>query len=184
MEGSTCGPIWGIFLDRLRKTAKISVGIDGLRYVPKWTQERRSSVPVYTPSTAWTGWRSQWRSSFRLAACSSDKDRSRSSRMQTRLTASVSQLPNEVIRTDILSKRRPQWPRSLKAWTVSARSNNGIVGSNPTWGMEVCVRLFCVWAVLCASSGLATADPPFKESNRLRNRSWTKKKWPRSNKGL
>jgi hypothetical protein len=33
-----------------------------------------------------------------------------------------------------------------KAWTVFARSNTGIVGSNPTWGMDVCVRLF--WFVL------------------------------------
>jgi hypothetical protein len=30
------------------------------------------------------------------------------------------------------------------------------VGSNPTQGMDVCVRLFCVWAVPCAGSGLAT----------------------------
>jgi hypothetical protein len=35
------------------------------------------------------------------------------------------------------------------AWTVFARSNTGIVGSNPTWGMDVCVRLFClVWSVM------------------------------------
>jgi hypothetical protein len=31
-----------------------------------------------------------------------------------------------------------------KAWTVFARSNAGIVGSNPTQGMDVCVRLFSV----------------------------------------
>jgi hypothetical protein len=30
------------------------------------------------------------------------------------------------------------------------------MGSNPTQGMDVCVRLFCVCAVLCAGSGLAT----------------------------
>jgi hypothetical protein len=30
-----------------------------------------------------------------------------------------------------------------KSWTAFARSNAGIVGSNPTW-MDVCVRLFCV----------------------------------------
>jgi hypothetical protein len=45
---------------------------------------------------------------------------------------------------------------AVKAWTVFARSNSGIVGSNPTRGMDVCVRLFCVFAVLCAGSGLAT----------------------------
>jgi hypothetical protein len=32
------------------------------------------------------------------------------------------------------------------------RSNAGTVGSNPTGGMDVCVRLFCV----CVGSGLAT----------------------------
>jgi hypothetical protein len=31
-----------------------------------------------------------------------------------------------------------------EAWTVFARSDAGIVGSNPTRGMDVCVRLFCV----------------------------------------
>jgi hypothetical protein len=30
-----------------------------------------------------------------------------------------------------------------KAWTVFVRSNIGIGGSNPTWGMNVCVCLFC-----------------------------------------
>jgi hypothetical protein len=29
-----------------------------------------------------------------------------------------------------------------QAWTVLARSNTGVVGSDPTWGMDVCVRLF------------------------------------------
>jgi hypothetical protein len=43
-----------------------------------------------------------------------------------------------------------------KAWTLFARSNTGIVGSNPTWDMDVRVRLFYVCAVLCAGSGLAT----------------------------
>jgi hypothetical protein len=36
------------------------------------------------------------------------------------------------------------------------RSKAGIVGSNPTQGMDVCVRLFCVCAVMCVGSGLAT----------------------------
>jgi hypothetical protein len=44
-----------------------------------------------------------------------------------------------------------------KAWTVFARSNIGIVGSDPTQGMDVCVRLFCV---LCAGSGLASGWSP------------------------
>jgi hypothetical protein len=32
-----------------------------------------------------------------------------------------------------------------KAWTDFARSNPGIVGSNPTQGINICVRLFCVY---------------------------------------
>jgi hypothetical protein len=41
------------------------------------------------------------------------------------------------------------------AWTIFARSNAGIVDSNPTQDMDVCVRLFCVYVVLCLGSGLA-----------------------------
>jgi hypothetical protein len=47
-----------------------------------------------------------------------------------------------------------------KAWTVFARSDAGIVDSNPTQGMDVCVRLFCVCVVLCVGRGLATAWSP------------------------
>jgi hypothetical protein len=57
-----------------------------------------------------------------------------------------------------------------KAWTLFARSNAEIVGSNPTQGMDICVRLFCVCTVLCAGSQVAAfqlADPPSKESYRL-----------------
>jgi hypothetical protein len=43
-----------------------------------------------------------------------------------------------------------------KALTVFARSNAGIVGSNPTRGMDVCVRLFFVCVFLCVVSGLTT----------------------------
>jgi hypothetical protein len=41
-----------------------------------------------------------------------------------------------------------------KAWTAFARSNTGIVGSTPNWGMGVCVRLFCVCTVLYEDRGL------------------------------
>jgi hypothetical protein len=47
-----------------------------------------------------------------------------------------------------------------KAWTVFARSNTGIAGSNPTRGMDVCVRLFRICVVLCVGSGLATGWSP------------------------
>jgi hypothetical protein len=45
--------------------------------------------------------------------------------------------------------------RTSKTGTVFARSNVGIVGSNPTQGMVVCVGLLCVCVVLCVGSGLA-----------------------------
>jgi hypothetical protein len=47
-----------------------------------------------------------------------------------------------------------------KTCTVFARSEVGIVGLNPTRRMDICVRLFCVCAVLCAGSGLATSWSP------------------------
>jgi hypothetical protein len=46
-----------------------------------------------------------------------------------------------------------------KASTVFARSDTGILGSNPTGGMDDYVCLFCVCAVLCVVSGLVTPDP-------------------------
>jgi hypothetical protein len=54
-----------------------------------------------------------------------------------------------------------------EAWTVFVRSNNGVVGSNPTEDMDVYARLLCVCVALCVGSGAATADPPSKESYRL-----------------
>jgi hypothetical protein len=44
----------------------------------------------------------------------------------------------------------------VKAWIVFARSNTGIVGSNPTRGMDVCVRLFCAFVVLFVGGCLDT----------------------------
>jgi hypothetical protein len=49
-----------------------------------------------------------------------------------------------------------------KAWTVFARSNAGNMGSNPTQGIDVYVRLFCVYV-----AALWRADPSSKESYRL-----------------
>jgi hypothetical protein len=43
-----------------------------------------------------------------------------------------------------------------KELTVSL-SNTGVVASNPTGGIDVCVRLFCVCVVLCVVSRLSTA---------------------------
>jgi hypothetical protein len=47
-----------------------------------------------------------------------------------------------------------------KSWIVFARSDTNIVNSNPTWGMDICVRLFCVYAILCVQVAvLRHADP-------------------------
>jgi hypothetical protein len=58
------------------------------------------------------------------------------------------------------------WPVTLaarsKAWAVFACLKTGIVGSNPTRGMDVCVRLFYVCVVLCTGSGLATGWSPIQ----------------------
>jgi hypothetical protein len=67
-----------------------------------------------------------------------------------------------------------------EAWTVFARSNAGIVGSNPTQGMDICIM--CVYSVFVLScvqvEALRRADPPSKESYRLsiRLRNWSETK--------
>jgi hypothetical protein len=53
-------------------------------------------------------------------------------------------------------KRLAQETGVSKSSAVFVHSNTGIVGPNPTQGMDVCMRLFCVCAVLCVGSGLAT----------------------------
>jgi hypothetical protein len=49
-----------------------------------------------------------------------------------------------------------------KAWTVFTRSNTGIMGSNPTQGMDVYVPLFCVCVVLCVGSALVMGWSPIQ----------------------
>jgi hypothetical protein len=46
-----------------------------------------------------------------------------------------------------------------KAWTVFCRSNTGLVGSNPTSGMDVCVRLFVFMLSYAQVAALWRADP-------------------------
>jgi hypothetical protein len=66
--------------------------------------------------------------------------------------------------------------------TVFARSNTGVLGSNSTRGMNVCVRLFNVCVVLCVGSGLATDWSLSKESYRLciGLRNWKSRQGPKS----
>jgi hypothetical protein len=54
-----------------------------------------------------------------------------------------------------------EWPRCLRH-ELFARSNAGIVGSNPTRGMDVCVLLFCVYAVVRVGRGLARDWSPIQ----------------------
>jgi hypothetical protein len=54
------------------------------------------------------------------------------------------------------------------AWTIFARCNAGIVGSNPTQGMDVCVCVYSVFVLSCVQvTALRQAVPPSKESYRL-----------------
>jgi hypothetical protein len=46
-------------------------------------------------------------------------------------------------------------PITVAARNVFASTNTGIVGSNPTRGMDVCVHLFCVCVGLCVGSSFA-----------------------------
>jgi hypothetical protein len=52
-----------------------------------------------------------------------------------------------------------------EARTVFGRSNTGIVGSNPTRGMDVC-PWFSVFVLSCVEA-LRRADPPSKETYQL-----------------
>jgi hypothetical protein len=64
-----------------------------------------------------------------------------------------------------------QWPITVaarsKVWTVLAHSNTGIVGSNHTRGLDICVHLFYVFVVFCLGSGLVTVDPPSRETYQM-----------------
>jgi hypothetical protein len=47
-----------------------------------------------------------------------------------------------------------------KAWPAFANIKTGIMGSNPTRCMDVCIRLFRISVVLCVGSGLVTGWSP------------------------
>jgi hypothetical protein len=50
-----------------------------------------------------------------------------------------------------------------KAWTLFVSTSTETVGSIPILSMEVCVRLFCLYVVVCVGVGLATSWSPYKE---------------------
>jgi hypothetical protein len=76
-----------------------------------------------------------------------------------------------------------QWPLSL-GHELSSLAFTGIVGSNPTQDMEVCVRLFYVCVVLCVGSDLTTGSSPAQGVLPTVYRIKKLKKRPRSNRGL
>jgi hypothetical protein len=72
-----------------------------------------------------------------------------------------------------------------EAWTVFARSNTRIVGSNPMQGMDVCLRLFSVcigrglamgwspiWGVLPSALGLRNWSETKSFTDALRSKVW------------
>jgi hypothetical protein len=64
-----------------------------------------------------------------------------------------------------------------KAWNIFARSNTGIVVSNPAQGMDVCLRLFCVCVVLCRSRPCVGQIPCSRSpTDCLRLRNWSEMK--------
>jgi hypothetical protein len=70
-----------------------------------------------------------------------------------------------------------------KEWTTFAHSNTGVVGSNPTWGIDVNVHLFCVYVVLCVKVvALWQADPRPRSPNDYAIDQGPEKR-PRSKKG-
>jgi hypothetical protein len=71
-----------------------------------------------------------------------------------------------------------------KTRSVFAHSNAGIMGSDPTQGMDVYVCLFCVYVAPYVSSGLATGWSPGQGVLPTVYRIKKLNKGPRSNKGL
>jgi hypothetical protein len=69
-----------------------------------------------------------------------------------------------------------------KARTVFARSIAGIVGSNPTQGMDICIVCICV--VLCVCRDLETGWSPIQGVIPTVYKIKKLKKRPRPNKGL
>jgi hypothetical protein len=60
-----------------------------------------------------------------------------------------------------------------KAWTASIRSNTGIMDSNPTPGMDICVCVYYLFVLFCVQVAvLRRADHSSKESYRLRKKDY------------
>jgi hypothetical protein len=71
-----------------------------------------------------------------------------------------------------------------KARTAFARSNAGVVRSNHTQSMDVCVHLFCVCVVLCVGRGIAAGWSPVQGVLPTAYRIKKLEKRPRSTRAL
>jgi hypothetical protein len=71
-----------------------------------------------------------------------------------------------------------------KAWTVFAGSKTGIIGSNPTRGMDVCMGSFCVYFVLRVGRGLVSSWYRVRGFLPTVCRIKNLKTWQKPNKGL
>jgi hypothetical protein len=58
----------------------------------------------------------------------------------------------------LITHTRSRWPSGLKAWTVLARFDAGIVGWNPTRGMDV----YSMLVLSCGGRGLAMSWSPIQ----------------------
>jgi hypothetical protein len=71
---------------------------------------------------------------------------------------------------------------AAKAWNVLSRPKCGIVGSNPTQWIYVCLSLFCMCVVRCVGSGFATCWSPVRGFVSTVDRVKKLKKQTRSNR--
>jgi hypothetical protein len=94
-------------------------------------------------------------------------------------SSSVSDVDSSVVIRILLGSHTPITVAARsKAWTVFARSNTGIVGSNSTQGMDVCMPLFCLCCSVCRYrpyEGLILRPRSPTDLLRLRNWSETKR---------
>jgi hypothetical protein len=85
----------------------------------------------------------------------------RLNRFTNHLLLSLNQNTNFMEQSSFLPITVAAWS---KEWTLFNRSNAGVVGSNPTQGMDVSICLFCVVVFCVKAAALRHAVPLSKES--------------------
>jgi hypothetical protein len=97
---------------------------------------------------------------FRAPAEIQTKDLSNIIQKRYRLNQIVVSRDGELRKTVRIVEEPITVAATSKAWIVFARSNTGIVHSNPTRGVDVCVCVYSVCVVLFLGSGLAMGWSP------------------------